>query len=292
MKALARLLLGRPNPKTVAVEQKLKFALNEVSELRQLVRLLLSESPRFAADIAQTSQSFDVQWDKLPSGVQLHGNPEFDRQSISLLERYTGLPKQWFADKSVLDAGCGNGRWSHVMAGLGAKVTAMDQSEAGLAQVGRICAAFPSFRTVRHDILQPLPADQYDFVWNFGVAHHTGNTQTALRHVCSAVRPGGMIFTMIYGEPRENHRSDYAEVNAYIALRRETSAMTYAERIDFLRQRYPEQDVNAWFDAISPKINDLHRFDEVRDWLVSWGFEDVRRTFENRNLFVTARRRA
>jgi 2-polyprenyl-3-methyl-5-hydroxy-6-metoxy-1,4-benzoquinol methylase len=291
VKAIARWLLGIPNPKTFATEQKLQFALNEISELRQLVRVLLSESPRFAASMAQTSESFDVQWDKLPAGVQLHGNPEFDRQSISLLEQYTGLPKPWFAGKSVLDAGCGNGRWSYVMAGLGAKVTAMDQSAAGLAEVGRICAAFPGFRTVRHDILQPLPPDQYDFVWHFGVAHHTGNTELALRNVSGAVRPGGMIFTMIYGEPRQDHRGDFAEVNAYIALRRETSAMSFDERIAFLRQRYPEQDVNAWFDAISPKINDLHRFDEVRDWLVAWGFEDVRRTFENRNLFITARRR-
>ena len=281
-----------PNPKTVAVEQKLRFALNEISELRQLVRMLLSESPRFAAYVAQTSQSFDAQWDKLPAGVQLHGNPEFDRQSVSLLEQYTGLPQNWFAGKSVLDAGSGNGRWSYVMAKLGANVTAMDQSEHGLAEVSRICAAFPSFRAVRHNLLEPLPpGHEYDFVWNFGVAHHTGDTERAFRHVCSAVRPGGMLFTMIYGEPREDHRGDFAEVNGYTALRRETSSMDFAERIAFLRQLYPEQDVNAWFDGISPKINDLHRFDEVLDWLVAWGFEDIRRTFENRNLFITARRR-
>ena len=74
-------------------------------------------------------------------------------------------------------------------------------------------------------------------------------------------------------------------------MRRATSGISFDERIAYLRSRFNDEDVNGWFDAVSPKVNDLHRFDEVREWLLAWGFEDIRRTFDNRNLFVTARRR-
>lgn len=292
MRALLGRLLEAVAPRPHHVSDELRFALNEVSELRQLVRMLLAESPSYRAWREQTTDSFDVQWDKLPTGVQLLGNPAFDRQSVSLVEAYTGLPSIWFGGKAVLDAGCGNGRWSYTLAKLGAAVTALDRSAAGLKEVERICGAFPGFRAIRHDLLEPLPTGAaFDFVWNFGVAHHTGWTQRALHNVCNAVRPGGILFTMIYGEPREGRPGEYAEINSYTEVRRATSGMSFDERIAYLRGRFKEEDVNGWFDAVSPKVNDLHRFDEVRDWLLAWGFEDIRRTFENRSLFITARRR-
>jgi SAM-dependent methyltransferase len=270
---------------------ELRYTLNEISELRQLVRLLLAESPAYRAYIGQTSRSFDLQWDKLPSGVQLLGHPDFDSESVSLVERYTGLSAAWFKGRTVLDAGCGNGRWSYTLAKLGARVTAIDQSLAGLEEVARVCAKFDGFATLRRDLLEPLELGaMFDVVWHFGVAHHTGDTRRALHHVCEAVRPGGILFTMIYGEPREGRPGEFAEINSYTELRRATAAMTFDERIAFLRARYPEHEINAYFDAVSPKINDLHRFDEVCGWLIEWGFTDVTRTFDNRNLFITARR--
>ena len=291
MRAFIRRLLGVPEPQPDWTRERLVFALNEISEMRQLLRILLAESPRYKAQVAQTSESFDVQWKLLPKGVQLLGHPDFDRESVALVERYTGLPSSWFRGKRVLDAGSGNGRWSYTLAKLGAQVTAMDQSESGLAEVKRVCSEFPGFRTIRHDLLLPLPADEpYDFVWNFGVVHHTGDTERAFGNVCGAVKKGGMIFTMIYGEPRYDNPGEYAELNSYTDLRRAVSGMSFEERIAYLRSRFREEDLNAWFDGISPTINDLHRFDEVRAWLRRWNFTDIRRTFENRNLFITARR--
>ena len=96
---------------------------------------------------------------------------------------------------------------------------------------------------------------------------------------------------MIYGEPRDGKTSDYIELNSYTALRREVSGMTFEERIEFLRSRFSDELVHAWFNGVSPKINDIHRFDEIRDWLTEWGFSDITRTFENRNLFIRGRRR-
>lgn len=275
---------------TERFEEKITYALNEISEMRQFQRMLLSESASFHQWIEQTRKSFDTQWDLLPEGAHLATDPEFLAHTIEYIEKYTKLPSSWFAGKSVLDAGCGNGRWAWVFSKLGAQVTAIDQSDHGLAGVQRLCREFTLFRAQRADLLQPLPLEQdFDFVWSFGVLHHTGDTKRAFDNVSRKVKPGGMICLMIYGEP--TRAGEFAEINTYVRHRRKTSAMTFPEKIEYLRRIYPEEQVHGYFDAVSPAINDLYRFDEIRDWLIHAGFEGVARTFDSRNIIVTGTRK-
>ena len=173
---------------------------------------------------------------------------------------------------------------------VGAKVTAIDISEAGLRSTANFCQSFSGFSCRQHNLLDPLPftGTQFDLVWNYGVSHHTGDTHRALGNVATGVKAGGSLFTMIYGEPRESHPSDFMEVNRYVSLRRETAALNFDQRIEFLRERFPDELVHGWFDAISPRVNDLHRFDEIAGWLTEWGFIDIRPTFDSRNHHIVA----
>src|SRR5438874_3503334 len=179
-------------------DPRLLYALNEISELRQLVRMLLAESPGYQAFVAQTAESFDAQWAQIPRGSMMLSDPAFADESVRRIVQLAGRPREWFAGKTALDAGCGNGRWSITLARLGAQVTAIDISPAGLAEVARLGADFPGFATLRSNILDPIPLSRrFDLVWHFGVAHHTGDTRRALRNVCRMVKPGGMVLTMI-----------------------------------------------------------------------------------------------
>jgi len=58
----------------------------------------------------------------------------------------------------------------------------------------------------------------------------------------------------------------------------------------YLSECFPAGQVHGYFDAVSPTINDLHRFDELRKWLVGLGFGDVKRTMPGRNHHVVATR--
>ena len=217
------------------VAARIEYLIHETSELRQLVRLLLARSPEYMGSMRQTAASFNKQWRDLPAGRHLPGDPIFDRECIETLCRYMGKPRAWFVDKSVLDAGCGMGRWSRALCIVGAKVTAIDISEAGLRSTANLCQSFAGFSCRQHNLLDPLPfADtQFDLVWNYGVCHHTGDTHRALGNVASGVKTGGLLFTMIYGEPRESHPSDFMEVNRYVSLRRETACLNFDQRIEF-----------------------------------------------------------
>jgi SAM-dependent methyltransferase len=191
----------------------------------------------------------------------------------------------------VLDAGCGNGRWSWTLSSLGAKVTAIDQSESCLEATRRNCQDVPTVEVRRHSLLELLPSQpQYDLVWCYGVAHHTGDTRRAIGHVAATVRPGGYLFLMIYGEPRPGRLGDFEDINEYVRLRRLLAPLSLSERVEYLKSIKRPGEVHGWFDAVSPRINDLHRLDEIAEWLRLLGFAEIRQTFATRNLHIIATR--
>jgi SAM-dependent methyltransferase len=274
-------------------DERVRYLLNEVSDLRALVRFLLPESANYRRYVAQTRASFDYQWANLTEGAHLLGDESFKKQALETLEKNTGLARDWFRGKKVLDAGCGNGRWSWTLSQAGAVVTSIDQSAAGVESVRKICAGSPGFEAKQHDLLQPLGmSGAFDFVWCFGVIHHTGDTWLALRNVADAVKEGGLIYLMVYGEPRWEEFTDFHGLNEWVALRRTLRTMSFDERVSYLAAHKKKEEVHGWFDALSPEINDLHRFDEIAEWLRALGFVDVKRTFGDRNLHVVARRSA
>lgn len=273
-----------PNDELVSLTKYLK---DEVSDLRIEVRDLKNRLKNTSDDEDQTKDSFSYQWAEIKEGLALLGDPTFEKQMVSLMETYSDLPRGWFAGKKVLDAGCGMGRWSFVLHHLGADVTAVDQSASGIDNLNALLGESDRFRAIQTNLLEPVAlAPDFDLVWCYGVTHHTGNTKLATKHVAECVKPGGRLFLMIYGEP--NRKSEYDEINNYVKHRRATQDMSFEGKVDYLRQFYPEEMVHGYFDAISPRINDLHRFDEISHWLHDWGFENVHLTLNNRNLHLVA----
>lgn len=271
----------RPVKKQVLIDEyrMLEYALNEISDLRSLMRYLLPKSEEYQQYIAQTRASFDYQWKHLPTGTGLLADEKFRAEAATTVEQFTSLPKEWFKDKKVLDAGCGNGRWSWALCELGAEVTAVDQSSSAVQAAGGACASYPGFKAMQHDLLIDLgmPA-MFDLVWSYGVAHHTGNTYLAIQNMAKCVKPGGYFFLMIYSEPRFSHSAEFAVQNHYTALRRSLKTMDFEQRVQYFDQRRDKEDIHGLFDTLSPSINDLHRFDELAEWLQLCGFSEIKST--------------
>ena len=278
---------GRASLAQPYVEERLQYLLDEVSDLRIQLRELTAPQAGAEPDQDQTKDSFSYQWAEITEGRALLGDPKFEKQILKLATTYSDLPKKWFKNKKVLDAGCGIGRWSYAFCKLGADVTAIDQSASGVAHVTKLLSDQEHFTAQQADILNPLPFGRdFDLVWCYGVTHHTGNTKLAVENVAAAVRPGGRLFLMIYGEP--TRPNEFTEINTYVEHRRATQDMNFDDKQAYLAQRYPEELVHGYFDAISPTINDLHRFDEIAHWLIELGFKDVRSTLDSRNHHLVA----
>ena len=81
-------------------------------------------------------RSFDYQWGSLPTGDWLSDDPRFGAQVERIIsEEELAIEPEWFRGRRVLDAGCGNGRWTDGFVRLGCDVTVIDASVNALAHV-------------------------------------------------------------------------------------------------------------------------------------------------------------
>jgi tRNA (uracil-5-)-methyltransferase TRM9 len=151
---------------------------------------------------------------------------------------------------SVLDVGCGNGRFGLFLArelGGDFDYHGIDNNAKLLNHARRLLVAIPgSVELIEQDILErPLPSCCYDLVAVFGVLHHIpGNEQRQkfMRILAQHVRPGGLLaFTCwcFYESPRLRARiiawpQDYeVEDHDYLLdWRRGQNALRYCHYVD------------------------------------------------------------
>jgi SAM-dependent methyltransferase len=141
----------------------------------------------------------------------------------------------------------------------------------------------------RADILKPL-VGLFDLAWCFGVVHHTGDTFGAIWNIIQVVKPGGYLFLMVYGWPTDEKGK--AEVKRYETIRDTVASLPYSAKIEYLRSiGIPEDKLHGWFDATTPKINDLYHYDEIESFLSKNGFTDIKDTSDgNRNIRIIGRK--
>ncbi|MDE2511871.1 MAG: methyltransferase domain-containing protein [Elusimicrobia bacterium] len=143
------------------------------------------------ADAAKTRESFGWEWLRYP------GSRPGDEE-IFLEE--TMIPREAFAGKLVLDAGCGMGRYSAVASALGAEVVAVDMSDS-LIRVAEAAEKNPRLHPVEGDLLHPpFKKKLFDAAYSQGVLHHTSDTRAAFKAVAALVKPEGLLSVWLYGK--------------------------------------------------------------------------------------------
>lgn len=108
---------------------------------------------------------------------------------------FTILAREWgsLANRSVLDLGCGRGRWSKEYAARGAFVTGADISPEAISIVAE---ELPQHRFVAGDITDILfPDENFDLVNSVTVLQHMPEPKqrTALSKAARALKPGGYL---------------------------------------------------------------------------------------------------
>jgi 2-polyprenyl-3-methyl-5-hydroxy-6-metoxy-1,4-benzoquinol methylase len=109
------------------------------------------------------------------------------------------IPFEAIAGQRVLEVGCGMGLHTELMAGAGAEVTAIDISPTSVAATKARLALKDIAADVREADAETIEfEDQFDFIWSWGVIHHSSRTGRVLRNLHRALRPGGELRFMVY----------------------------------------------------------------------------------------------
>ena len=148
-------------------------------------------------------------WDAEPCGtrdVELEeGTPEF----FARLESERNDREPFIADfayftehrgKRILEVGVGAGTDFVRFARAGAIATGVDLTHHGVELTRQRLA----LEGLEADVLEadaealPFEEDTFDFVYSWGVVHHTEHPEEAAREILRVTRPGGRICVMVY----------------------------------------------------------------------------------------------
>jgi ubiquinone/menaquinone biosynthesis C-methylase UbiE len=126
------------------------------------------------------------------------------QESRQLLERR--LPAKVIDEeivgRTVLDLGCGSGRYAVALAGLGAAaVTAVDFQAKSYRRAEEFCRKQGlSVRFAEADVLRlPFADRSFDFVFSNGVLHHTRSWQAAFDEYVRVMRRSGFLYLYATG---------------------------------------------------------------------------------------------
>lgn len=110
-----------------------------------------------------------------------------------------------YEGKSVLDAGCGGGRYTVAWRNLGAaSCVGLDASEIGVADAQRrVTEAGITGVTFEHgDVLNlPYPDGHFDVVFSNGVLHHTTDCAKGIAETVRVLAPGGFGWLYLIESP-------------------------------------------------------------------------------------------
>ncbi|MBF0308683.1 MAG: class I SAM-dependent methyltransferase [Magnetococcales bacterium] len=110
------------------------------------------------------------------------------------------LCRERVAGKRVLEIGCGMGFWTQTFAEWGCDVTAIDLAPHSIQMTGKRLELAGLKADLRQMDARGIDAidGPFDFIWSWGVIHHSPDTEQIARKIGGLLKPGGEFGIMIY----------------------------------------------------------------------------------------------
>jgi 2-polyprenyl-3-methyl-5-hydroxy-6-metoxy-1,4-benzoquinol methylase len=169
------------------------------------------------------------------------------------------IPFDELSGKNVLEVGCGSGVHTRLLAAAGANVSAVDLTPTAVELTTKRLALEGLLADVREADAEslPFPTASFDFVWSWGVIHHSADTQRVIAEIARVLRPGGRLGIMVY------HRTSLTYWLNYVVYRGVVRGGLLHER--------PTELANRWSDGV---IARHYTRSELAEALGPW-FENI-----------------
>ena len=223
------------------------------------------------------------------------------------LEWVYPLRPEDFADRVVLDAGCGMGRNTRVFLSMRPKAVIAFDLHDGVKLAARRCTEWTNAHFAKADLFQSPLRPAFDLVVSIGVLHHTPDPAAAFHSLAMLLKPGGRIAVFVYGKQRERlimHMVTALRLAVFSRLPRplllvlcyalgcllypiifwlypaiERGRWGWATRLPFskyfgwVRKTDFENLVHILFDHLVTPIASYHSQQDLRHWVEASGFE-------------------
>ena len=276
---------------------------------------IINGIPRFVKNDSYSS-NFGYQWNRWQR-IQFDDeniNKPMHQYTSSMFKKITKFSKKQLDGKIVLDLGCGSGRFTDVVASMGAVVISLDQSSAiDSAKLNFCKKKYDNILFIQGDALNlPIKKNSMDYCFSIGVLHHTPSPYKGVKEVHRVLKKKGIFAVRVY-----NKKSFYTYFMVkfwrYIFLKMRPQLkfypplfysyffgtitfvlgkiwipLTYPLRIIFptvwsLDYRWLILDT---FDAVATSYQSGHTPLEVRSWFIKAGFFKITKTNKKSNDFT------
>ena len=262
---------------------------------------IINGIPRFVP-LSNYADGFGFQW-------RIHAKTQHDQFSGAPIseERFFKETK-WSRDlagESILEVGCGSGRFTTHALSTGASVTSVDLSNA-IEVNAEINGLHRNLRILQADIGRlPLLRASFDKVFCFGVLQHTPDPAAAFQAIASYVRPGGSLVVDVYDRREGWLRVIEPFFRTYLWLRPFTRRMSpeslYSWVDHYVNQMWPIGRVIGRVPVVGRKINKMllihdyrHRFklseQQLKEWAVLDAFDNLSPRYDQRQSITTVKR--
>ena len=110
------------------------------------------------------------------------------------------IPFEHLKGKRVLEIGCGLGAHAELLSRAGCRLSCIDLTERGVSMTRRRLALRGLTADVQRIDAEKMifPDEEFDFVWSWGVIHHSSNTAGIVEQVHRVLKPHGEFRAMVY----------------------------------------------------------------------------------------------
>ena len=238
---------------------------------------------------SDTINSFNYQWTHLSDSKYLLTDKSWRSNVDNYILDELATTREWIKNKTVIDVGCGGGRWSYGFAKLGCKITSVDISE-------RPCKLtqknVPQAEVLMSDLFaleEVLSNRKFDIVWCWGVIHHTSNPLLAFETLTNLLHQNSIIHLYVYSFNRGGKVKKLRKFLKIFSLKNRERIIRLLSKTGIIHG-----SIHELYDALSTQIN--HEIDEstLKQWFEEKGLSYNRYTpewaKESKDLFVTGSR--